>query len=179
MELFEKIQASDTKYKGKVLTLRVDRVELPNGDNACREVVEHNGAVGVVPITEDGEIILVRQFRAASRKVMLEIPAGKLEKGEDPLACGLRELEEETGFKAGNIEKLITYYSSPAILEEVLHLYIATDLIPGKVHLDEDEFLECIKIPVDEMKQKIINGEIQDAKTVIGVLLASEILCKK
>lgn len=179
MELFEKIIASDTKYKGDVLTLRVDDVELFGGVRSKREVVEHNGAVGVVPVTEQGEVLLVRQFRAASRKIMLELPAGKLEKGEDPFSCGERELEEETGYVAGRLEKLTSYYSSPAILEEILHLYIAFDLKPGTVHLDEDEFLECVKMPLSEVKQKIISGEIQDAKTIIGILLAEEYLSKK
>lgn len=179
MELFEKIISSDTKYKGDVLTLRVDQVELSGGVQSVREIVEHNGAVGVVPVTRDGEVILVRQFRSASRKVMLELPAGKLEKGEDPFSCGERELEEETGYVAGCMEKLTSYYSSPAILEEILHLYIAFDLKPGKVHLDEDEFLECVKMPLAEIKQKIISGEIQDAKTIIGILLAEQYLSKK
>lgn len=179
MELFEKIISSDTKYKGHVLTLRVDQVELSGGVQSVREVVEHNGAVGIVPITQEGEVILVRQFRSASRKVMLELPAGKLEKGEDPFSCGERELEEETGYVAGRMEKLTSYYSSPAILEEILHLYIAFDLKPGKVQLDEDEFLECVKMPLAEIKQKIISGEIQDAKTIIGILLAEQYLSKK
>lgn len=176
MELFEKIVSSDTKFSGDVLTLRVDEVELPDGSKSKREVVQHNGAVGIVPVTENKEIILVRQFRSASRKVMLELPAGKLEPGENPYDCGLRELEEETGFTSDNVDKLTSYYSSPAILEEILHLYIAFDLKKGEAHLDDDEFLECVKMPLSDIKKMIINGEIQDAKTIIGIMLAEEYL---
>ena len=174
MELYEKIISSDTKFAGDVLTLRVDQVELPDGTLSKREVIQHNGAVGIVPVTENKEILLVRQFRSASRKVMLELPAGKLEAGEDPYDCGLRELEEETGYTTNKLEKLISYYSSPAILEEILHLYIAFDLKQGKVHLDDDEFLECVKMPFCDIKKMIISGEIQDAKTIIGIMLAEE-----
>ncbi len=176
MELYEKVLKSDIKFSGDVLTVRVDDVELPGGVTSTREIIQHNGAVGVVPITENNEVLLVRQYRSASKKVMLELPAGKLEKDEEPFVCGLRELEEETGFSAGRMEKLISYYSSPAILEEILHLYIAFDLKPGKVHLDEDEFLECVKMPLADIKPMIIKGEIQDAKTVIGIMLADEFL---
>ncbi|MBR3942867.1 MAG: NUDIX hydrolase [Clostridia bacterium] len=176
MELYEKVVGSDIKFSGDVLTVRVDDVELPGGVTSKREVIQHNGAVGIVPVTEKREVLLVRQYRSASKKIMLELPAGKLEKGEDPFDCGLRELEEETGFSAGKMEKLISYFSSPAILEEILHLYIAFDLKPGKVNLDEDEFLECVKLPLTDIKQMILNGEIQDAKTIIGIMLADEFL---
>ena len=176
MELYEKVIDSDIKFSGDVLTVRVDDVELPGGVKSRREIIQYNGAVGIVPVTENNEILLVRQYRSASKKIMLELPAGKLEKEEDPFDCGLRELEEETGFSAGKMEKLISYYSSPAILEEILHLYIAFDLKLGKVHLDEDEFLECVKMPLADIKQLIFNGEIQDAKTIIGIMLADEFL---
>ncbi|MBQ7040054.1 MAG: NUDIX hydrolase [Clostridia bacterium] len=176
MELIERRIESEIKYSGKVLSLREDTVELPNKAVAKREVVEHNGAVGVVPITDENEIILVKQFRAGVQKITLELPAGKLELGEDPLDCGIRELEEETGYKAKSFKHLTSFATSPAILEEVIHVYLATDLYEGEINPDEDEFVEIIKMPVDEIKKLIISGEIDDGKTIIGVLLATEYL---
>lgn len=178
-ELFEKLVSSEKLYNGKVLSMRKDIVSLPNGKEASREVVEHNGAVGVVAVTENNEVVLVKQFRAGIRKVTLELPAGKLEIGEDPLECGKRELQEETGFIAKSFNKLTQIATSPAILEEIIYIYLAQDLSLGNTNPDEDEFVETIICSFDEAKQKIINNEIIDAKTITGILLADIILNEK
>lgn len=176
MELFENILSSEMKFRGKVLSLREDVIELPNGSTSKREVVQHNGAVGVVALTEKNEIILVKQFRSGIRRVTIELPAGKLELGEDPLKCGKRELEEETGFVAGSFKKLTSFATSPAILEEIIHVYLATELSEGAVNPDDDEFVETIVMPLSEARNLIFSGEIEDGKTIIGIMLTCEYL---
>ncbi len=175
-KLFEKLVSSEKLYEGKVLSMRKDIVSLPNGKEAFREIVEHNGAVGVVAITDNDEIVLVKQFRAGIKEVTLELPAGKLEIGEDPLECGKRELQEETGYIAKSFEKLTQIATSPAILEEIIYIYLAQDLTIGSTNPDEDEFVETIVCSFDEAKEKIVNNEIIDAKTITGILLADIIL---
>lgn len=171
-KLFEKLISSEKLYEGKVLSMRKDIVSLPNGKEAFREIVEHNGAVGVVAVTDNNEIVLVKQFRAGIKDVTLELPAGKLELGEDPLECGKRELQEETGYIAKSFEKLTQIATSPAILEEIIYIYLAKDLTLGNTNPDEDEFVETVVCSFDEAKEKIINNEITDAKTITGILLA-------
>lgn len=178
MELYEKQLKSQVKYEGKVLSMREDVVELPDKSQSMREVVQHNGAVGVVAVNDKGEVILVKQFRAGIRRVTLELPAGKLEKGENPLECGIRELVEETGYVAGKTIKLTSIATSPAILEEIIHIYLSTDLTKGKTNPDEGEFVEVISLPIEEVKSMIVAGEIEDAKTIAGIFLAIEYLKK-
>lgn len=179
MELFEKTIKSEIKYEGKIITTRVDTVELPNGKIAKREVVEHPGGVGVAAITENNELLMVKQFRAGPKKVLLEIPAGKLERGEDPATCGLRELEEETGYTAKEFFKVSEAYATPGFAEELLHIYVAKDLVKTKTNPDEDEFLEIVKIPISELKHKIETFEICDAKTVIAILMSEKYMYRE
>ena len=176
MELFEKILSSEVKYSGKVLSLREDVVELPDKSTSKREVVQHNGAVGVVALTENNEIIMVKQYRSGIKRITLELPAGKLEVGEDPLECGKRELEEETGFVADSFRKLTAFATSPAILEEIIHVYLATELHDGTVNPDDDEFVETVVMPLSEAKKLIFSREIDDGKTIIGIMLTCEYL---
>ena len=176
MELVENIISSELKFEGKVLSLREDVVELPDKSVSKREVVQHNGAVGVVALTEDNEIVLVKQFRSGIKRVTIELPAGKLELGEDPLECGKRELEEETGFVSDSLVKLTAIATSPAILEEIIHIYLATGLSEGHINPDADEFVETAVMPLSEARNLIFSGEIEDGKTIIGIMLACEYL---
>ncbi len=166
----EKTVSSEEIFRGSLLTLKVDQVAMPDGTLARRELVEHPGGVGVVALTEDKEVILVKQYRKPLEKVTLEIPAGKLDPGEDHRDCGIRELEEETGLCAKNFTYLGCIYPSPGFVDEVTHLYFAWDLYPGTANPDPDEYLDIIKMPIGDLAEKIMNNEISDAKTVTGVL---------
>ena len=158
-------------YDGIVLHVTKDTVRLPNGGTSIREVAWHRGAVCVVPVTEDGEIVFVEQFRYAMDRVLLEIPAGKLEAGEtDRLAAARRELSEETGFTADHMIDLGKYFGCPALISEDINMYLATGLHPGECHPDEDEFLQVIRMPFGALLQQVLQGEIPDAKTQIAVL---------
>ncbi|MBQ7907089.1 MAG: NUDIX hydrolase [Clostridia bacterium] len=176
MELFEKKLSSKQIFDGKIVKLFVDTVQLPNGNEATREIVRHPGAVCVVPVTDDGQVIMVRQFRYPFEQVLLEIPAGKLEPGEDPLEAVKRELEEESGAVAGKIQHIGELYTTVAIFDEKIQIYLTTDLTFKDSHPDEDEFVEVTKIPLDTLVTMIMNGEIKDAKTQIAILKADKIL---
>ena len=172
-KLSEKQLSRDEIFTGYIVHLVKDTVELPNGKTATREVILHNGAVCVVPITENNEIIMERQFRYPFNEVIWEIPAGKLDKGEtDPLLAAKRELLEETGYTAKEFKFIGEYYPSPAILSEKIQMYVATGLTLGERDLDEDEFLDVVKIPFDEVVEMIKRGEIPDGKTQAAVLKA-------
>ena len=169
--LLEKTIDSKLIFNGKVLRLHHDTVSLPDKTTAKREYCRHNGGVGVLPITDDGNIILVRQFRYPHASLTLEIPAGKLEaKDADVYASAVRELREETGATSDNIKYLGEIYPSPAIMDEIIHLFLATDLQFGETDLDDDEFLECEKIPFTDALNMVMSGEIKDAKTQIAIL---------
>lgn len=171
MKTEEKTLEKKTVYSGKIINMRSDTALLPNGDKAVREVVEHPGGVAVVPITADGEVILVEQFRYPYMENTLEIPAGKRNgKGEDPLECGKRELGEETGATAENYTDLGKLYPTPGYCDEVIYLYAATGLSFGQSHPDEDEFLNTVRMPLDEAVQMIMRGEIHDSKTQTAIL---------
>lgn len=173
MDMIEKQLTSTYVFEGRIMKARVDTVELPNGKTAKREVCEHVGGVGILPIDEQGNVYLVRQFRYPYGKVLLEIPAGKMEADEtDPLACGKRELREETGFTAEEMIDLGEVYPSPGFLTEVLHLYAAKGLHSGQTDPDEDEFVETVCMPMEELCAKIAQGEIQDGKTIAAVCKA-------
>ena len=176
MELFEKKLTSRQVFDGVVVKLFVDEVELPNGEKSVREIVRHPGAVCVVPVDNDGNVIMVRQYRYAFSQVLLEIPAGKLEKGEEPLPAAMRELEEETGTVAGKMEYLGELYTTVAIFDEKIHMYLATDLTYKDAHPDQDEFLEVEKVPLDTLVKMVMNGEIKDSKTQVAILKADRIL---
>lgn len=179
MELEEKKLSSEEIFDGVAIHLYRDEILLPNGNKGVREVVRHPGAVCVIPITDDGEVIFVNQFRYALDRVTLEVPAGKLEKGEDPMEAALRELSEETGITAEKIEPLDALYTSPALIDEIIHMYIATGLSQGEQHLDDDEFVNAIKIPLDEAIDMVMTGKIMDAKTQLIILKAAKYLENK
>lgn len=179
MELYEKKLSSEQIFDGKVVKLFVDRVELPDGKEAIREIVRHPGAVCVIPVTDEGDVIMVKQYRYAFEQVMLEIPAGKLEPGEDPLEAVKRELEEESGAVAHNIEYMGEIFTTVAIFDEKIHAYLATELEFKKAHPDDDEFLEVEKIPLSTLVDMVMKGEIKDAKTQIAILKANNILSSR
>ncbi|WP_069997444.1 NUDIX hydrolase [Cellulosilyticum sp. I15G10I2] len=165
-------------YKGKIFDVAEDTIEIDKDKVTKWDLVLHNGATAIVPITEEGEVILVKQYRNASNREVLEIPAGKLEKGEDPLTCALRELEEETGYRATHIHKLCAMFSAIGFSDEKLHLFIATQLKKGQQHLDEDEYITIEKYPLHEARDMIFSGEIEDSKTIVGILSACYFLNK-
>jgi NTP pyrophosphohydrolases including oxidative damage repair enzymes len=171
-KLTEQQIASKTVFAGKILTISLDTVTLPNGKEATREVVRHPGAVAVVPVTAAGEVVLVRQYRYPVALELLEVPAGKLDKGEQPEACARRELEEETGYRAGTIEHLGTFYTTPGFSDEIMHLYLARDLTQTAQNLDGDEFINIEYYSADKIKALLAAKRIVDAKTLVGLKLA-------
>lgn len=158
-------------YTGKVVTLNIETVALPNGLTIDLEVVRHPGAAAVVPITEDGSVVLIRQFRHAAGGFIYEIPAGKLHSGEDPRSCATRELEEEIGYKPGQLMLLSSIFTAPGFTDEVIHVYKATGLTKGRQHLDRDEVLEVVEVSLEEAIGMIRAGTIRDAKTIVGLQL--------
>ena len=175
MEYYEKTVSTELKYKGNIIDVEKIIVELPNGKLASRDVVRNAGASVVVPVISD-EIILVQQFRKPPEKVFIELPAGKLEYGEDPAVCAARELKEETGYSAGRLVKIMELYPAPAFSDEVLHIYLATDLIKGEASPDEGEFITAKAYKFSEALYLIYVGFINDSKTVAGILFASRLL---
>lgn len=168
--LTETTVSSEPIFSGHVIRVFKDTVSLPNGNTATREVVRHNGATCVVPITDSGEILAVRQYRYALGQVTLEIPAGKIDPGEDPQVCAMRELAEETGFTAEKLISLGKLYTSVGFCDEVIHMYAATGLTRHELSPDEDEFLTLTSIPVDDFEEMCLSGEITDSKTLSAVL---------
>ena len=167
---------SEEIFKGRVVHLYKDEVELENGKHTFREVIRHPGGVCVAALDDELNMLLVKQFRYPLAKELLELPAGKLEYGEDPLTCGARELEEETGFTSDNLSLLGKLYPTPAYTDEVIYIYYARNLIEKKQKLDEGEFLTVIKMPFWEVYNKVMDGEILDSKTQIAVLKLAAIL---
>ena len=176
MDLTEKTLSSEKIYDGAIIHVRRDRVLLPNGHTSTREIVEHPGGVGILALEADGTVLLVRQYRYAFGRTLLEIPAGKREPGEEPFVTARRELREETGAIAESWTPLGSLIASPGCYDEVLYLYLAQDLHYGATDPDEDEFLRLERIPFQEMVHRIMNGEIEDAKTVAAVLKAKVLL---
>lgn len=177
--LFEKKVSEEQVFDGVLLHVRRDEVELPNGHKSVREWIKHPGASSVIPLLPDGQIILVRQFRYPIGQVTFEVPAGKLDvEGEDPLECARRELSEETGYTAGKIWKLTTIATTVGFSNEMIHLYAATDLTPGKQHPDEDEFINTMKIPLTAALKMVESGKIIDAKSIISILLLAKQMYK-
>lgn len=174
MEFNEKTITSKKQFEGRIFSVRTETVELPEGKMGYREMVDHPGGVGVVAINDKGNILLVSQYRKAVEKQLLEIPAGKLECGEEPLECGKRELEEETGFKAREFIYLGYLYPSPGFANETTHLFLARGLYEGRINPDEDEYLNIFEFTTEEVYDKIMKNEITDAKTVIGFFKGME-----
>lgn len=171
--LFEKQIASECKFKGRILDLYVDTVELPNGHTSVREYIKHVGAACVVPVDEQGNVIVEKQFRYPFSAVLTEIPAGKLDSKEEPhLQAALRELKEETGYSAENMIYLGEYYPTCAYSDETIHMYLATGLTQGEQHLDADEFVGVEKVPLSDLIDRIMSGEIKDGKTQTALLKA-------
>lgn len=171
MNFKEKQLSAEYIYKGRIIKLRRDTALLPNGKTATREVIEHNGGVCVAALTENDEVLFVSQYRYPYGEEVLEIPAGKRDsKDEDPLECGIRELREETGATAENFIFLGELYPTPGYCGEIIWLYAATGLSYGEQDTDEDEFLSVTKIPLEKAVEKILKGEIKDAKTQAAVL---------
>jgi ADP-ribose pyrophosphatase len=163
---------SEYIYRGKVVTLRIDTMRLADGREAKREIVEHKGAVAIVPRLDADTILLIRQYREAVKEFLLEIPAGTLEPGEEPDACAARELEEEIGYRAGRLRRLFSQYLAPGYSSEVLHVYLGEELAEGTVHPDDDESIEVVPVRIDDVEPMILNGAIQDAKSIAALLVA-------
>ncbi|MEE9400576.1 MAG: NUDIX hydrolase [Dehalococcoidia bacterium] len=159
-------------YQGRLVGLRVDTVELPSGRKTKREIVEHGGVAAIVAIDSENNVLLVRQYRKPVERVLLEIPAGGMEPGEDALVCARRELEEETGFSAERWEELGFFYTSPGFCTEQMHLYLATELRPAKNAADDDENIELVRVPLTSVPELIASGEVCDAKSIAGLLIA-------
>ena len=171
----EKTNHSRRIFEGRVIKLDVLDVVLPNGQAAKREVVQHPGAVAIVPLDDAQNVLMVRQFRVAAGKTMLELPAGTLEAGEDPADCADRELQEETGYRAADWQGLGAFYVAPGYTTEKIYLYLATTLTEQRLPMDEDEFIEVERIPLIEALRMVTAGEIDDGKTINGVLRAARI----
>jgi ADP-ribose pyrophosphatase len=176
MDYTEKTLSTEQIYNGHIINVRVEKVELPDGRISSRELVGHLGGVGIIAVDENRQVFMVSQYRIAARSMMLEIPAGKLEKGEDPLECGKRELIEEIGYKAKDFVHLGEYYATPGYCEEKLNIYLAQGLEFVGQHLDDGEFLKVKKYSLDDLYSMVMENKIYDAKTAIAILKAKAIL---
>ena len=167
----EKTVNTNPIFKGRILDVRVDEVLLPNGKTSTRELIKHPGAVAIIMVTDDEKIVLVEQYRKPMEKPLVEIPAGKLDEGEEPLACAVREMEEETGYECESMEKLISLYTSPGFADEIIHIYVAKGLKKKEnaKGLDEDEFVDLMEVSLEEALELIKQERIQDAKTAYAI----------
>lgn len=169
----EKITSTEQIYSGRVVNLVVHEVELPNGGHSRRELVRHPGAVAIVALDGERQVLLVRQYRIAADQILLEIPAGTLNPDEAPETCAIRELQEETGYKPGSIERIGGLFVAPGYTTEYIHLYLATDLQESLLEMDEDEFIELERVPLADALAMIERGEIIDGKSISGLLLVA------
>ena len=170
----ERVVDSQLIYEGRIVRFRVDTVVLPDGSRSTREVIGTPGAVVIVPLTDDGQVRMVRQYRSAIGEYLLELPAGTLEPNESPEQAAPRELAEETGDRAARWRRLAGFYTVPGICDEYLHLFLATDLTPGQTNQEADEFIEVVTLPLGEALAMVRQGEIRDAKTIIGLLMVAQ-----
>lgn len=175
MSFNEKTISSEIKYKGKILNLRIDTVESVNGEST-REIVEHSGGAVVLPLLPNKNVVMIRQFRKPIERDVLEIPAGKIEQGESPEETAFRELREETGYKANNMTLLTKMYPSVGYSEELLYIYLATDLEPEETDFDENEDIDTYSYHIDDLYEMVMEGKIQDAKTQVAILMTVELL---
>ncbi len=179
-KLYEKFICVKEELKSSVLDFRVDEVELPDGRCAERRYIKHRGAVAVLPIDNDGNVYLVNQYRYPAGRVTTELPAGKLDSpDEDRLGAAMRELREETGFTSGKVTFIGEYLGSPAINTEIIWLYLAENLSDGEQKLDEDEFLNVVKMPLSELVSLVMEGKISDGKTAYAALWADKFLSQR
>lgn len=175
MDFTEKKLKRINSYDGIIVGVKVEQVELPNGGKTLRETVDHPGGVAILPVDGEGYAYCVRQYRYTFATHTIEAPAGKIEPGETTMECAVRELSEETGITAGKYIYLGEMYPSPGFCKEVLHAYLATDLQMGEAHPDSNEFLDVIRIHMNDLVSMVVSGEIKDAKTIIAVLKATYI----
>ncbi|MDQ0858529.1 NUDIX hydrolase [Bacillus sp. V2I10] len=169
--LKETTKSSEKLFSGRIIDLYLEEVELPNGKTGTREIIKHPGAVAVIAITKENKIVMVQQYRKAMERVLVEIPAGKLEKGEQPEVTAKRELEEETGYTTESLQHLLSFYTSPGFADELVHLYFTEELqiLTEKAELDEDEFVDVLEVTLEEAQQMIDDQRIFDAKTAYAV----------
>jgi ADP-ribose pyrophosphatase len=174
----EKTLTGETIYEGKIITLRVEEVELPDGNKAQRELIRHPGAVSIIPITKDGKLVLVEQYRKALERTLIEIPAGKIDPGEEPEVTAVRELEEETGYGTKEFTYIQSFATSPGFANEVIHLYLARDLYPieNPAAGDEDEFIGLMEVTIEQAEEMVASGKIFDAKTAFAILYVKNLL---
>lgn len=177
MTFEEKTLESQRIYEGTIINLRRDKVTVQNG-TSYREIVEHNGGAVLAALTAEGKLVMVRQFRKPAERVMLEVPAGKIDAGETPMQAAVRELKEETGYTAGNVKHLLSFYPSVGYSQEQLHLYLCTDLTAGETCFDENEAIDIEKMEVELLFNMVQSGQIQDAKTVIAILMVRALLAE-
>ena len=170
MTFEEKTLKSEKIYEGAIINLRRDKVTVQGG-TSYREIIEHNGGAVIAALTEDKKLVMVRQYRKPADKVMLEVPAGKIDPGEKPLEAAVRELKEETGYTAEKVEFLTQFYPSVGYSEEVLYLYLCTGLTPGETNFDENEAIDIEEVELDRLFKMVMSGEIDDAKTLIAILM--------
>lgn len=163
--------ASQVGFTGRLLKVKIDTVKLPNGKTSQREIITHPGAVGILPILPDGSMVFVKQYRYAVGSVLYEIPAGKLDPGEELLTCAARELSEETGYKAEQLRHMTSIVTTPGFTDEIIHLYLATGLTQEAQHTDEDEFIDIVTLSATQVKKMILEEDIFDAKTLSALLL--------
>lgn len=175
MTFEEKTLSTEMIYKGAILNLRRDKVTVENG-TSYREIIEHNGGAVLAAVTNEGKMVMVKQYRKPAERVMLEAPAGKIDPGEEAFNAAIRELKEETGYTAGKVTKLTEFYPSVGYSQEVLHLYLCTELTEGETCPDENEALDVLTVDVDELFKMIMNGEIRDAKTIIAIMMVKELI---
>jgi ADP-ribose pyrophosphatase len=176
MELKEKLIETETIYTGRIFNVELRKIKLPDGRQTVYDIVKNPNACAIVALDGEDNVIMVRQFRQSAGKVLLEVPAGKIDEGEDPDACAARELAEETGYTAQKIERILSARVSPGFSTEIIYIYKATGLTPGETDFDEDEFIETVKVPLKKAYGMIKKGEIEDGKTISGVLA---VYCEK
>lgn len=176
MDITETTISSEILFDGKIFQVEKQRVQLMDGSESMREIVHHHGGACVVPVDENGQVYLIRQYRKALESETLEIPAGKLEEDEEPYSCAVRELKEETGFVAERISSLGSIYPSPGYTDEEIFIYLATGLRSGRQELDPGEFLRVVPMPMVDVLDAIMEGRIKDSKTVVGLLKANEMM---
>ena len=174
--LTETTVGTERIYEGHIINVRKDTVKMPDGNTATREVIEHSAAVCIVPVDENGNVILVRQFRIPTGGPLLEVPAGGVEEGEVSEEAVLRELQEEIGYTAGKLHHLASFWVAPGWATEFMHAYLATELTPSRLDADEDENIQVVRVPFDEAISMFKSGEIQDGKTIASMLLAQRFL---